>query len=211
MQLYFQPLACSLASRIVLYEAGAEAMFTEIDTKAKRTLDGDDFLTVNPLGLVPVLRTDEGDLLTENAAVLQFIADQHHAAGLAPLGGLGRARLQQWLCFIGTELHKALFVVLLDPKQGDAARARAREIGASRLAYLDAHLAGRDYLLDAFTVADAYLVTVLNWSRATAVDLTPYPAVKAYFERLQARPSVARAMGEEFELYRAEQARRAAA
>jgi glutathione S-transferase len=143
--------------------------------------------------------------------VLQFIADQHHAAGLAPLGGLGRARLQQWLCFIGTELHKALFVVLLDPKQGDAAKARAQEIGASRLACLNKHLTGRDYLLDGFSVADAYLVTVLNWARATPVDLKPYPAVQAYYERLQTRPSVAKAMGEEFELYRAEQGRRAAA
>src|SRR5215475_4406202 len=109
MDLYFSPLACSMASRVALYEAGAAANFIEVDSKTKLTLDGADYRAVNPLGLVPALRTDDGTVLLENAAILQFIADQHAAARLAPRAGLPRAQLQQWLSFVGTELHKALF------------------------------------------------------------------------------------------------------
>src|SRR5262249_51646476 len=102
MDLYFSPLACSMGARIALYEANAAAGFVEVDAKPKRTMTGADFYEVSPLGLVPAIRTDGGDVLTENAAVLQYIADQFPAAGLAPPSGLERARLQQWLCFIGT-------------------------------------------------------------------------------------------------------------
>ncbi len=114
MDLYFSPLACSMASRIALYEADAPARFIEVDPKTKRTLEGEDFLTVNPLGLVPAIRTDDGEVLTENAAILQYIADHFPSAALAPRTGMARSRLHQWLCFIGTELHKAVFVPLLD-------------------------------------------------------------------------------------------------
>ena len=211
MDLYFSPLACSMSSRIALYEAGASARFIEVDPKTKRTLDGADFLAVNPLGLVPVLRTDAGDLLTENAAILQYIADRFPAAALAPPAGLGRTRLQQWLSFIGTELHKALFAPLFDPKLVEEGKSRALEKGESRLAHLDRHLAGRDFLLDGFTVADAYLFTVLNWNIATPVDLARWPVVRDYYTRLKARPSIARALTEEHALYAAEQARHRAA
>src|SRR5688572_4015516 len=101
MQLYFSPMACSMASRIALYEAGADAELVEVDPKTKQTTAGDDFLQVNPLGLVPTLRTDGGDVLTENAAILQYVADLHPVADLAPAGGDARVRLQQWLSFIG--------------------------------------------------------------------------------------------------------------
>jgi glutathione S-transferase len=209
MQLYFSPLACSMATRITFYEAGAGATFTEVDSKTKRTADGQDFRAVNPLGLVPTLRGDDGVVLTENAAILQYVADRHPAAALAPAGGLERTRLQQWLCFIGTELHKGLYSPLLDSKAPEGAKAYALEKGASRLAMLEAHLTGREFLLDHFSVADAYLVTVLGWSIVTPIDLKKYPAISAYVTKLHQRPSVARALTEERQLYMAERARQA--
>jgi glutathione S-transferase len=174
--------------------------------------DGSDFHKVNPLGLVPTLRTDDGVVLTENAAILQYVAERSPQAGLGAANGLERSRLQQWLCFIGTELHKALFVPLLDRKAGPEVKAYVLEKNLSRLDYLESYLKGRDYLLDHFSVADAYLVTVINWTMATPpVELAKWPTLKAYYDRLRARPSVARAIAEEFELYKAELARHKAA
>ena len=211
MDVYFSPLACSMASRIALYEAGAAARFIEVDSKGKRTLDGADFYAINPLGLVPAIRSDEGEVLTENAAVLQYIADRFPDAQLAPSGGMARSRLHQWLCFIGTELHKALFVPLFDAKMPQEAKTRALEKGGSRLAYLNSHLEGREFLLDRFGVADAYLFTVLNWKIATPVDLEAWPAVATYYARLKQRPSIARALAEEHALYAEEVKRHKAA
>jgi glutathione S-transferase len=211
MELYFSPLACSMASRIALYEANAEAKFTEIDTRTKRTLAGDDFFAVNPLGLVPTIRTDDGEVLTENAAILQFIADHSPAARLAPSNGMARARLQQWLSFIGTELHKALFIPLFDKKMPEEGKARALEKGDKRLAYLNDYLEGREFLLDAFSVADAYLFTVLNWKIATPVDIKKWPAIEAYYNRLKQRPAFARALAEEHARYAEEVKRHKAA
>ena len=202
MDLYFSPLACSLASRIVVYEAGADAAFHRVDTKAGRTADGADYRRINPKGLVPALRTDEGEVLTENAAILQYLADRSPEAGLAPQG-FERYRLQQWLSFIGSELHKYVFTPLLSPKFDEAAKAVAREAAAERFAYLDEQLDGREYLLDSFTVADAYMAAVLNWAQAVKFDLAPYPNVVAYRDRVRSRPAVARALGEEFALYQA--------
>jgi len=212
MDLYFSPLACSMASRIVLYEANASAHFIEVDAKTKRTLEGEDFLAVNPLGLVPTLRTDDGTVLTENAAILQYVADHFPKANIATGPGMERSRLHQWLCFIGTELHKGLFVPLLDKKASAEVKAYVLEKNLSRLDYLENYLKGRDYLLDHFSVADAYLVTVINWTMATPpIELAKWPTLKAYYERLRARPSIARAIAEEFELYKAELARHKAA
>jgi glutathione S-transferase len=205
MDLYFSPLACSMASRIALYEAGVDAAFHRVDTAAGRTAAGADYRAINPMGLVPALRLDDGQVLTENAVVLQAIADAAPAKGLAPApGSPERYRLQQWLSFVSTELHKAVFGVLLSRKAPDGAKAWAREILPARLDRLEAHLTGgREFLLDRFTVADAYLAAVLNWTRFTAVDLAPWPATAAYFERVSARPSVARAAEEEMTLFRA--------
>jgi glutathione S-transferase len=212
MELYFSPMACSLASRISLYEAGADdTRFIEVDPKTKRTLSDKDYLQIYPLGLVPLVRLDDGSLLSENAAILQYIADRYPQAELAPCDDIERARLQQWLCFIGTELHKGLFIPLFDQKAPDGTRAHTLKKYESRLNYLDNHLTGREFLLDRFSVADAYLYTILNWTMPTRVDLTPWPAIKAYHERLQKRPSVAKAFQEEFALYRAELARHQAA
>ena len=213
MDLYFSPLACSLASRIALYEADADAdaRFNEVDPKTKRTMAGDDYRAIYPLGLVPLIRLDDGSLLSENAAVLQYVAARYPGANLGGRDDLERARLQQWLCFIGTELHKALFIPLFDQSLSEDAKARARDKSESRFAFLDNHLRGRDFLLDRFTVADAYLYTVLNWTGSTKVDLTPWPAIAAYHKRMQARPSIAKAFKEEFALYQAELARHKAA
>ncbi len=201
MKLYFSPLACSMATRIALYEAGVDATYIEVDTKMKRlAADGQDYRQIYGLGMVPALITDEGELLVENAAILQFVAARFPQANLAPLDALGRARLQQWLCFIGTELHKALFVPLLDAHAPDGAKHYALEKGPARLAYLAQHLTEREFLLDRFSVADAYLFAVLNWSTVTPVDLSRWPGLKEYAKCLHKRPTVARAFEEEQKL-----------
>jgi glutathione S-transferase len=211
MDLYFSPLACSLASRIALYEAGAEARFIEVDPKSKRTPDGVDYREIYPVGLVPLLRLDDGSLLRENAAILQYIAARYPQAELVPADAAERARVQQWLSFIGTELHKGLFIPLFDQKAPEGTRPHVLKKQESRLKYLNDYLSGRDFLLDRFTVADAYLYTVLNWTTATSVDLTTFPAIQQYHRRLQKRPSVAKAFQEELALYKAELARHQAA
>jgi glutathione S-transferase len=212
MELYFSPLACSMASRIAFYEAGAEPRFNQVDPKLKRAADDVDFYTVNPMGQVPTLRLGDGSVLTENAVVLQYIADQFPASGLAPAaGGIGRYRVQEWLNFIGTELHKAIFIPLLDPKAAAGAKEFAKTKIARTFGRLNAALDGRETLLDGFTVADAYLVTVLNWGAYSGVDLAEWPAVQAFYQRTIKRPAVARALAEEFRLYKEELARHQAA
>jgi glutathione S-transferase len=213
MDLYFSPLACSLATRIALYEAGVAANYLEVDPKTKKVRnDGSDFIAVNPLGLVPALRTDDGLVLTENAAILQYVADRFPQAGLGTVSNVERSRLHQWLCFIGTELHKGLFIPVLDKKAPPEMKTYVLGKGLSRLDYLENYLKDREFLLDHFSVADAYLVTVINWTMATPpIELAKWPAVKAYYERLRARPSIAKAIAEEFELYKAEIARHKAA
>jgi glutathione S-transferase len=207
MKLYFSPLACSLAARIALYEAGADASFEEVDTLHQLTASGRDYRQIHGLGLVPVLELPNGERLSENAAILQYVARTHAEAELAPTDPLGIARLQQWLCFIGTELHKALFSPLLSKRAGSDARSYALGLAESRLSWVARHLEDREFLLDRFTVADGYLFTILNWSQATPVDLKPWPALLDYQARLRKRPHVERAFKEELALYRLEQAR----
>jgi glutathione S-transferase len=211
MELFFAPLACSMATRIALYEAGGEAKFNLVDQKAQRTQDGLDFLAVNPMGQVPVLRTEEGDFITENPVVLQYVADQYPKSGLVPRGGYERYDLQRWLNFITSELHKVVFIPLLDPKAPEGAKAYARDKAEARLVFLNHRLDGREFLLDPFTVADAYLVTVLNWAKYAGIDLAKWPAVQAYFTRMLKRPNVSKAIAEEIALYTEEQARQKAA
>ena len=210
MDLYFAPLACSMATRIALYEAGGNANYIARD-RNKRLPDGSDFLAINPLGMVPTLRTDDGVVLTENAAILQYIAERFPSAELAPASGMERARLHQWLSFIGTELHKAVFLPLLQRQQPAEAKAWASGLAEARLAIVEKHLTGREFLLDRFSIADAYLYTVLNWSRATPIDLSKWPAIQAYLTNLRKRPSVAKALAEEGALYAEEQERNKAA
>jgi glutathione S-transferase len=212
MDLYFSPMACSLASRIALYEAGAkDAQFIEVDPKTKRTPDGASYLDIYPLGLVPLLWLDDGSFLSENAAILQYIAARYPQAPLAPKDDIERAHLQQWLCFIGTELHKGFFIPLFDQKAPEGTRQHTLKKYESRLKYLNDHLTGRQYLLDRFTVADAYLYTILNWTVPLNVDLARWPAIRSYRESLQTRPSIAKAFLQEMALYKAELARNKAA
>ena len=213
MKFYFSPLACSMATRIALYEAGADARYLEVDPKSKKVLqDNSDFFAVNPLGLVPTISTDDGLALTENAAILQYVADRFPDAGIGSGTGIERSRLHQWLCFIGTELHKGLFLPLLDRKAPADVHAYTLKKGLSRLDHLNSYLEGREFLLDHFSVADAYLGTVLNWTMATPpIDLKKWPAINDYLTRFKTRPSVRKALAEEFELYKAEIARHKAA
>jgi glutathione S-transferase len=215
MDLFFAPLACSMSGRIALNEARAAVNLVEVDTKLGRVLaTGADYRAINPLGYVPALRLDDGTVLTENAAILQYIADQYPEAGLAPPSSdrVGRARLRQWLSFIGAELHKGLMTPLLGDRTPPEVKAWTVAKYAPRLAYLDDKLKGREFLLDRFSVADGYLTVVLNWTRATPeIDLASYPNVKAYLERMRQRPSVAAALATEIPLFQAEIARRKAA
>jgi glutathione S-transferase len=212
MELYFSPMACSQASRIALYEAGAkDVRLIEVDPKTKRTPDGSDYLAIYPLGMVPLLRLDDGTLLTENAAILQYLAARYPDAQLAPKDDVGRARLQQWLCFIGTELHKAVFIPLFDQKAPEGTRQHTLKRYDSRWRYLDDYLTGRQYLLDRFSVADAYLYAILNWTEPTNIDLAPWPAIKSYRDALHTRPSISKAFVEEMALYKAALARHQAA
>ena len=215
MELFFSPLACSMSDRIALAEAGAEVTLVEVDPDTKRVpATGADYRAVNPLGYVPALKLDDGTVLTENAAILQYLADAYPEAKLAPPESdrVGRAKLRQWLSFIGTELHKALMTPLLGRETPPEVKAWVAAKYASRLAYLNDKLKGREFLLDRFSVADGYLATVLNWTQATPeIDLAQYPNVKAYLDRMRARPSMAAALATEIPLFRAEMARRKAA
>lgn len=201
MKLYFSPLACSLATRISLYEAGKTADFEQVDIKTRKTSSGADYDQIHPLGLVPVLELDDRALLTENAAILQHLADLYPDAELAPKDALGRARLREWLSFIGTELHKAVFMPLLDKKAPDAVKQYCHQKADERLSWLAQRLEGRELLLERFSVADAYLFTVLNWTVVTAIDLGKWPAIGAYMARMHARPAVKKAFEEERALY----------
>ncbi len=203
MGLFFMPLACSLATRIVLDEASQHPVFVEIDPLTKRTLDGArSLLDDNPLGLVPTLKTDEGATLTENAAILQWVAERYPEARLAPVDADGRTHLRAWLSFLGTELHKGVFNPFFDKKAPEAVKAYAISKAKAPLDHLERHLATHSFLVgDAFSVADAYLVTMLNWLTVAPIDLALYPAVAAYGKRLRKRPSVERSIAIERDLY----------
>jgi len=207
MDLYFLPLACSMASRIALSEAGLDARYIAVDRKTQRAGDAD-FRDINPMAKVPVLRTDDGTLLSENVAVLAYIADLVPEAGL---DGGDRHQMLRWLSFVATELHKAIFYPLLTEGTPDAVKAYAQGLVERPFATLTAHLTGRETLLEQFSVADAYLATVLNWARLTRlVELDSWPVLAAYLDHLLQRPSIARAQAQEFALYQKEKAGRAA-
>ncbi|MGH8117594.1 MAG: glutathione S-transferase C-terminal domain-containing protein [Rhodanobacteraceae bacterium] len=211
MDLYFAPLACSMASRIALYEAGATANYVYVDIHtdphARRLADGSDYYAINPMGQVPAIRTDEGELITENPVVLQWVADHHPTSKLAPPSGPPRYKLQQWLNFIGTELHKATYIPLLSRTSPEGAKEFARQKLQLRMTYLGRALDSGEYLPRRFSVADCYLVTVLNWSAFVGLDLTRWPAVSEYYDRVRRRPCVAKALTEEKAIFGEEQER----
>ena len=211
MDLYFAPLACSMATRIAIYELDAKVNFIYVDIHTdpsqRRLGDGSDYHAIHPMGQVPAVRTDTGELLTENPVVLQYVADQYPQAGLAPSEGIKRYQLQQWLNFISTELHKGTYIPLLNPANPEGAKEFARRKLPLRMAYLDSHLERREFMLERFSIADCYLVTVLNWSRAAGIDLSQWPAIHGYNQRLRQRPSVAKAIADEAPLYAEEMER----
>lgn len=198
MKLYYSPGACSLSPHIVLNEAGFNYEVERVDTATKKTEKGADFFAINPKGYVPVLALDDGQILTEGPAIVQYLGDQKPASGIVPKAGtMERVREQEWLNFITSELHKT-YSPLFRPTTPDEYKKLAREYLAKRLAVLDKHLAGKQYILgDKFTAADAYAFTVLRWSQYTNVDLSPFPNIKAFMERVAARPKVQEAMKQE--------------
>ncbi len=195
MKLYFSPGACSLSPHIVLLEAGLPFEKVRADTKTKVMDGGGDYRTVNPLGYVPLLELDDGTRITEGPSIVQYIADKVPAKNLAPASGtLERTRLQSWLNFVTSELHKG-FSPLFNASMPEEAKKIFRERLATRFAHLDKHLAGNDYLMGKdFSVADAYLFVVSNWASRVDVDLSPYANMLAYRKRVGARPAVQAAM-----------------
>ena len=195
MKLYYSPGACSLSPHIVLREAGLAFEPVLASTKTHQLTDGTSYYDINPLGYVPLLELDDGTLLREGPVILQYIADQVPTKNLAPANGtLPRYRLQEWLNFIGTELHKG-FSPLFNPNMPEEAKKIARERLATRLQWIDKQLEGKQYLMgDNFSLPDAYLFVVTNWTKPTNIDLTPYPNVLAFRERMAARPAVQEAM-----------------
>ena len=195
MKLYYSPGACSLSPHIALQEAGLAYTPVLASTKSHKLQDGTDFYSINPLGYVPVLELDDGTRLREGPAIVQYIADQVPLKMLAPQNGtLQRYRLQEWLSFIGTELHKG-FSPLFNPATPEEYKAIARERLQQRLQWVDNQLAGKQYLMgDQFTVADGYLFTVTNWAALVALDISDLKNLAAYRERVAARPAVQAAM-----------------
>ena len=199
MKLYYSPAACSLSPHIVAVEAGIALELTRVNIgkTPHTTASGAEFSTVNPNGYVPVLELDDGTLLTEGPAIVQYLADLKPDSGLAPAAGtLARTRLQSWLNFIATELHKVFSPWLFHAEYGAQVHAIARGRLAERLGFVDRHLAaGGPFLMgESFTAADAYLFTVVNWSTFVDVDLSGFANLRAYMERVGARPAVREAM-----------------
>jgi len=197
MKLYYKPGACSLASHIVLRETGANFDLEQVDTKAMTTAGGEDYSTVNPKGYVPALRIDDGRILTEGAAVLQYIADLHPIANLAPRAGtFERSKLHERLNFVSSELHKAFGPFFASAPLAGEARALAEANVVTKLGHFETVLAdGRHYLGgDTFSVADAYLFVVSNWSNFVGISLDRLPSMKAFVARVAERPKTQDAM-----------------
>ena len=195
MKLYYSPGACSLSPHIALQEAGLAYTPVLVSTKSHKLQDGTDYYTINPFGYVPMLQLDDGTMLREGPAIVQYIADQVPDKQLAPANGtLARYRLQEWLTFIGTELHKG-FSPLFNPSTPEDYKPMVRERLLQRLQWVDGQLAGKQYLMgDQFTVADGYLFTVTNWTQPTKLDISGLAHLAAYRERVGARPAVQAAM-----------------
>jgi glutathione S-transferase len=198
MKLYYLTGACSLASNISLREAGLKFELVKVDRKTKKAADGLDFMEVNPKGYVPALTLDSGETLTENTAILQYIADRNSAAKLAPAAGtMERYRLIEWLGFINSELHKG-FSPLFRAEAHEAVKEYTRGNLTARLDYTERALGTRSYLMgEQYTVADAYIFTVLGWGAHVGVDIGRWPQLKRLHERVGARPQTLEALKSE--------------
>jgi glutathione S-transferase len=203
MKLYYSPFACSLASHIACREAGLDFELSRAELATKRVEDGADLYDVNPMGQVPTLVLDDGRRLTENTAVLTFIADRAPDKHLAPApAAFERYELSRWLSFVGTEIHKKGLAMIFAPDTSDAVKDYARSALAAPLAVAEAQLSRQDVLLgEHFSVADAYLFWAVTIMQGAGVDLAPYPALRAYRQRHRARPAVSAAVGFESEQY----------
>jgi glutathione S-transferase len=195
MKLYYAPGACSLSPHIVAREAGIAVDLKKVNLKDKTIDGGGDFRRLNPKGYVPALELDNGQVLTEGPAIVQYLADQKPDTGLAPkAGSFERYKLQEWLSFITSEIHKG-FSPLFKPNTPDDYKKIVKENLAVRFDLVDKQLAGKDYLTGkSFSVADAYLFTVLRWSEAVKVDLSRWPNLVAFLGRVAARPKVKEAL-----------------
>jgi glutathione S-transferase len=198
MKLYYSPGACSLSPHIVLREGGFDFRLERVDLKSSVTETGADYKAINPNGYVPALQLDDGQILTEGAAIVQYLADRVPEKRLAPpTGTMERYRLMEWLNFISTELHKG-FGALFNPKLSDETKAVIKSQLVSRIEHVNRLLTGKPYAMgDTFTVADAYLFTVLGWGKYVDLDLTPWPTLTAYLGRVAARPAVQAALAAE--------------
>ncbi len=189
-QLYFAPGACSLAPHIVLRELGEDFSLVKVSVREHKTEDGADFYAINPKGYVPAMRLENGEILTEGAAISQFLVDNKPGSDLAPRAGtLERARVNEWLVFTNSEVHKT-FSPLFNPATPDDQKKAIKERLASRFDFIEKSLAdGRSYLTgEKFTIADAYLFVVVNWSNFTGIDIGPWAKLKAFQGRVAARP-----------------------
>jgi glutathione S-transferase len=199
MKLYYLPGASSLFPHIVLVEAGLSFDAIKVDEHTKVLEGGGDYRTVNPLGYVPALQLDDGSVLTEAAAIAQYVADRVPERKLAPANGtLARAKLQSWLNFISSEMQLGCFCPLFDRELPEAVKAIFRRRLESRIAHVEQHLLRKAYLLgDDFSIADVYLFVVSNWARSVELDLSPYPGILALRKRVGMRPAVREAMRRE--------------
>jgi len=206
MELFASPMACSLASHITAVEAGLPVKVRFVENK--KTDDGGDYYQISAKGYVPALRLDDGQILNEGPSVLQYLADRKPESGLAPAWGtVERYQLIDMLNYLSTELHKRIFYNVFNPNAAEPTKAAARALFEPTFDHLARKLAGGDYLVgNTFTVADAYLVVMLNWAVFLKVDLAKWPAIAAYHQKHLKRPSVVKAMGVEM----AERQRRAA-
>ncbi|MEK6669066.1 glutathione transferase GstA [uncultured Aquabacterium sp.] len=195
MKLYLKPGACSLSPHIVLQEIGLAHETEAVDLARKVTASGANFLDINPKGYVPALMLDDGTLLTEGPAIVQYLADLHPEAKLAPPNGsLARYQLQSWLTYIGTELHKN-FTPFFNPAASAEMKTQAGAMLQRRFALVESELASKSYLMgEDFTVADAYLFTVTSWAKFIHFDLSAFPQLQAFQTRMAARPAVQRAL-----------------
>ncbi|SEK10514.1 glutathione S-transferase [Variovorax sp. OK605] len=191
MKLYYSPGSCGLASQIALREAGLEFTLIKVDFKTKTTAEGD-YFQVTPKGFVPALRLDDGDLLTEGAVILQWIADKHPEAKLLPhFGSRERYKALEWLNFVASDLHKGM-AVMFSPLVSQESKTKFAEGNLiSKFAYIEEHLAANDYVLGSqFSVADAYLYNVLSWPPRVGLDISGYPGIQRFMARMAQRPSV---------------------
>lgn len=195
MKLFLKPGACSLASHIVLEEIGRPYETEAVDLAKKLTASGADFWAINPKGYVPALLLDDGDLLTEGPAILQYLADLAPELNLAPANGSkARYQLQSWLAFIATEVHKN-FTPFFNPAATPEMKEQARANLHRRLGYVNDQLAGGDFLMGStYSVADAYLFTVVGWAKYIQLDLSAWPHLIAFQARVAARPATQRAL-----------------